>query len=992
MFDNLLGRALDRYTILRKLGEDRLGTIFRGHDPNFQRDVAIKILNPSLYTRPNFKDEFIQAARAAVRLDHPNLVQVYDFGQEQDLHYLVMEYIPGESLERMLEELRHSGRWILLYEAVFLVRQMALALEYLRTQGAPPRSVRPANIMVKPVQSDRLPYLTLLTDLGLSPLFEGAGGNLAAAPAYVSPEEATGTPTDRRSDVYMLGILLYELATGQLPFPIQNASEAAAYHSRQPVTPPRAIRPDLPEALERTILTALQKSPDARYAGPAALAAELERAGLQAESIMTAPPTLERGASLLAAYHQDQPEGPTVVHEPARFESAVATQAGPAAPVSWQRPVDLILENAQLSVEPGASVQTAITLRNRGLSEGYFRVTVEGAPQAWVLVSPELVQLGPGEQQNISLTIQPARSPQSRAGRYPLIVRAVNQQDPNQVGEARGSLTVVAFSRFSSRLHNQTLQVGETGQVSISNLGNTQNTFSINFHDPEDMLVFTLPQPQLRLAEGQTAVAEFRADLRQARWIGSERNHPFTAAVTSSMGETQTHGGEVVSHALVPAWIVGALVILFLCIAGSFALFLARSGLEMNGATATVVAAQTGTAEAFLSTLQAETATAQFLAGVNQATQTAASQLSTQVAGTALAATATSGAATATSGAATATSAGATSSAATVVAATLQVAGATAQAAGTATAAAFQATQQATLAAGATSAAATSIAAGAAAGTATEAARQTATAGAATAQAAAGLTATAGAAGTATAAAGASLTATAGAAAAATSAAATAQAGSATQTAAARVRVAYIYSNGNQEVADFQKFLLGSGFLVDPIVQSAITGTDFAAYRAILVGPGTGHDQTWGDDNGDQMNRIVSSGRPVLGIGEGGLAFFRKANVSFGANSAVSDASSVVAVDPGSPVWSTPNAIPIPSNGVVALYNANTRTGSASIQTPANGQVLIGRLPEDATRYPILREGDRYLLWGFSGGPLEMTAGGQQFFVNILRSLLPKQP
>jgi hypothetical protein len=213
--------------------------------------------------------------------------------------------------------------------------------------------------------------------------------------------------------------------------------------------------------------------------------------------------------------------------EPARPAAAATTQASPPAASTWQKPVDLILDNAQLSVEPGASVSTQVTLRNRGLSEGFFRVTAEGLPEAWVSITPEVVQLAPGEQRQVTLTVQPARTPQSRAGRYPLIVRAANQQAPSQMGETRGTVTGTAISRISSRLNQQTIRTGEIGQVAISNLGNTQNTFTLNFRDPEGELAFAQAQEQLRIAEGQTAVAEFRAGLRQQRWIGAERSRPF---------------------------------------------------------------------------------------------------------------------------------------------------------------------------------------------------------------------------------------------------------------------------------------------------------------------------------------------------------------------------------------------------------------------------------------------------------------------------------
>jgi hypothetical protein len=539
--------------------------------------------------------------------------------------------------------------------------------------------------------------------------------------------------------------------------------------------------------------------------------------------------------------------------------------------------------------------------------------------------------------------------------------------------------------------------------------------------------------------EGQTAVAEFRAGLRRQRWIGSERSHPFSLAVTSTTGEAQTHKGEAISQAVVPAWLLGILVILFLCVAGSFALFLARSGLQVTGGTATVIAEQTGTAVAFLSTSQAETATALFLADANQATITAVTATAAWLAadvdedglpnqrelelntlpdnpdtdgdglrdGDEVARTTDplkpdtdgdgladgdevarnldplkpdtdgDGIADGQDSSPLLTSTPAPDTQGTAAAATAQAAAQTATAQQV-----IRATQAAATAGAATSAAATSGAAGAATAAAATNAAAASTAAAATAIAQAQ---------TVTAQAAAAQTATANSGGAATSAAATALANAATQTAGAGTRVAYVYSTDFNTARDYQALLQGdgNGFLIDLVAQDAILSTNFDPYRAILVGPETGREDRWGDQDGRQLNHLVDTGLPILGLGEGGFTFFALSNVGTGWNDrSTSETSGVAVVDPNSPVWSNPNRLDAHVDQTIALYTANTPAVALTVDAPSVDLTLIGRLPDQPNLYPIVRQNTLYLLWGYNGGPAVMTPTGKQLFENVLRFLI----
>lgn len=322
----LIGKSLGRYRVVSLLGEGGMGAVFKGHDVTLQRDVAIKVMHPHIARRPDFQDRFLQEARTAAQLDHPGIVQVYDFGEALDHLYIVMEFIPGANLRTMLKRLKREGKWIALDEAVELVRQVSLAVDYAHRKGVLHRDLKPENIMLKTEASGRLPYRPVLTDLGLAKLvgsgLETLSGSSMGTPAYMSPEQAEGKPTDSRSDVYSLGILLFELAVGRLPFPARTITEAIRFHTQVEPPKPRSLNLNLSESLQEVILEALEKDPAKRYQDSKNLAGALSdsRREVSAEVM---PTIVEEAVSLAPEIHrgEDEPDEQEQVTPPRRMET-----------------------------------------------------------------------------------------------------------------------------------------------------------------------------------------------------------------------------------------------------------------------------------------------------------------------------------------------------------------------------------------------------------------------------------------------------------------------------------------------------------------------------------------------------------------------------------------------------------------------------------------------------------------------------------------------
>jgi tetratricopeptide (TPR) repeat protein/tRNA A-37 threonylcarbamoyl transferase component Bud32 len=255
----LIGQTLGGYRILEQIGRGGMATVYKAFQPSLDRNVAIKIL-PAYYAEQDetFIKRFRLEARAVARLRHPNILIVHDYGEQDGTTFIAMEYVEAGTLTERL------GQPMPLPEIEVILRQVAAALGYAHEQGVIHRDVKPSNILLPK------PDWPLLTDFGLAKIVGGAHltqtGTIAGTPAYMSPEQGRGEKLDHRTDLYSLGIVLYEMATGVVPFTAETPMAVIVKHIIEPLPLPRAINPELPEAVERVILKALAKDPSDRFA------------------------------------------------------------------------------------------------------------------------------------------------------------------------------------------------------------------------------------------------------------------------------------------------------------------------------------------------------------------------------------------------------------------------------------------------------------------------------------------------------------------------------------------------------------------------------------------------------------------------------------------------------------------------------------------------------------------------------------------------------
>lgn len=274
--------TLGRYRIDRQIGRGSMGLVYLGHDPQIDRQVAIKTMALSRefegHDLVDARARFFREAETAGRLQHPDIVTIFDVGEEQDLAYIAMEYLKGHDL------LPHTQPTRLLPVLVVLrtLERVALALAYAHSQGVVHRDIKPANVMV-----DTASGSVKVTDFGIASIADGyrtRTGLVLGTPSFMSPQQLSGQRVDGRADLYSLGVMLFQLLTGALPHRSESMATLMQQIAHEAAPDVRGLRPELPESLANVVALALEKRPELRYADGRQMAADLHAVALQISS------------------------------------------------------------------------------------------------------------------------------------------------------------------------------------------------------------------------------------------------------------------------------------------------------------------------------------------------------------------------------------------------------------------------------------------------------------------------------------------------------------------------------------------------------------------------------------------------------------------------------------------------------------------------------------------------------------------------------------
>lgn len=302
--EDLSGRQFGPYRIVEPLGEGGMAAVYKAYQPGVDRYVAVKVLPRQLTSEEQFVKRFEQEARLLANLQHPHILPVFDFGQSNGYTYIVMPLIQSGTLDELLQ-----GEPLPLADVKRIIGQVGDALDYAHAQGLVHRDIKPSNILLDPRGN------ALLSDFGIAKLYEGTSqltdtGGIIGTPAYMSPEQGQGESLDARyagrSDIYSLGVVLYQMVTGRVPFSAETPIAVILKHIQDPLPPPRSLNAAISPAVERVILKSLAKRPQDRYATAGAMVDALRNvsgAGRGAETVVDAAPApAETGADGLRRF------------------------------------------------------------------------------------------------------------------------------------------------------------------------------------------------------------------------------------------------------------------------------------------------------------------------------------------------------------------------------------------------------------------------------------------------------------------------------------------------------------------------------------------------------------------------------------------------------------------------------------------------------------------------------------------------------------------
>ncbi|MGD0708149.1 MAG: serine/threonine-protein kinase [Anaerolineaceae bacterium] len=324
------GETVGPYQILAQLGQGGMATVYKAYHEALDRYVALKVLHPAFTDDATFMTRFQREARVVARLDHPNIVPIYDFAEYEGRPYLVMKFIEGETLKALLARGRLS-----LQQIVPIVEAVGAALAYAHQQNVVHRDVKPSNILIS---KDGKIYLT---DFGLARMAQTStsltADQLVGTPQYISPEQAMSKPDlDYRSDIYSFAVVVYEMVVGRVPYDADTPFSIVHDHIYTPLPLPRQVNPDVPEAVEAVLIKALAKNPDDRYADVTSFVEAFKEAVQTGTS--AAKPSAQSAGTDYATQKQPEPSSVVIGSQnatvPQPFAGSTITAVGKSLPIA----------------------------------------------------------------------------------------------------------------------------------------------------------------------------------------------------------------------------------------------------------------------------------------------------------------------------------------------------------------------------------------------------------------------------------------------------------------------------------------------------------------------------------------------------------------------------------------------------------------------------------------------------------------------------------
>ncbi len=444
--EDLTGQQLDEYQLDTLVGRGGMAHVYLGQDVRLKRKVAVKVIDTPFRADSNYMQRFEREAQAIAQLDHPNIVRLYRYGEVHGVLYMAMQYIEGVDLGEHIAAYRDKGEFVPLAEIKRIVRDVCGALDYAHNKGVIHRDVKPANVVIAENGN------AILTDFGLALLTEeGTRGEVFGTPYYIAPEQAISSASVvPQSDLYAVGVMLYEMLTGELPFAASDPMDVAMQHMSEPPRPPRELRSEISPELEVVVLKVLAKEPEDRYPTGAALASALEQA-MQGK----ASKAKARGKPIASPKPPRRPPRRDVASKPSHplppIPAEVAASATPARDIgAEQSDVDSAIF-ARKEAEPDRAKRRSLIPYAMGLviilaiAAGLFWMMNRGGDDELQPTSTALSKIAASmEDSTATVVITPSAKPSKASGEASPTMRAVSS--PTALLQPTSIATATALS------------------------------------------------------------------------------------------------------------------------------------------------------------------------------------------------------------------------------------------------------------------------------------------------------------------------------------------------------------------------------------------------------------------------------------------------------------------------------------------------------------------------------------------------------------------